>query len=59
MTGTTIITKRDNGEYSTAIYGNIIETVFFGNDGSSEIVGQSIIRLSEYAHNHITTHENN
>lgn len=54
----TIITTRADGEYSTVIHGNIIETVFFGNDGSSEIVGRSIIRLYEHAHNHITTHEN-
>lgn len=57
MNATTIITKRDNGEYSTVIRGNVIETVFFYSDGSSKVVGRSTIILSEYANNHIDTFE--
>lgn len=58
MPKTTVTIKRENGEYSTTIYGNVIETVFFHNDGTSEAVGRSIIRLSEYALRHVATHEN-
>lgn len=54
---TTLITKSAKGEYSTTIHGNVIETVFFGTDGSSETVGRSIVFLSEYAHSHIGAHE--
>lgn len=46
-----IITPDPDGEYSTAIVGNCVETCLFRNDGSSRVIGSTY--LSAIAQGHI------
>lgn len=54
-----IVTKRSNGEYSTAIVsgGQVIETMWFGDDGSSITVGRDVISKSDISKRHIREFE--
>jgi hypothetical protein len=54
-----VITKRFDGEYSTAVVGggSIIETMWFGNDGSQISIGREIISKDTIAKKHIREFE--
>lgn len=53
------ITRRSGGEYSTVTLPNgVIETCWFGDDGSSEVIGRSYPQtLASAAQEHINAHE--
>ncbi len=43
-----IITRREGGEYSTVLLpGNIVETIWFDDDGSSRVVSRTVLRSVE------------
>lgn len=50
-----IITRREGGEYSTVLLpSNIVETIWFGNDGSSRVVGRTVIgSIAALAREHV------
>lgn len=45
------------GEYSTVVLGNVIETMWFGDDGSQRVVGRTIIDPVVIARRHIEEDE--
>jgi hypothetical protein len=49
------ITRRLTGEYSTVVLANgVIETCWFGKDGSSRVIGRTLPRsLAQVAEEHI------
>lgn len=51
------IVRRNDGEYSTVRIGDMIETVWFGNDGTSETVGRTYSGLAATAEAHIRAWE--
>lgn len=52
-------TRTVDGEYSTILRdGNILETCFFGNDGSSEVIGVTALTVQEVHRSHIRRHKN-
>lgn len=54
-----IIIRRSHGEYSTVtLPDGIIETVWFGNDGTSQVVGRTMpLSIPTIAEQHIEKHE--
>lgn len=44
-----VLTSRANGEYSTTEVSGMIETCWFGDDGSSRVIGRSMIPSQETA----------
>lgn len=52
-----IITKRPDGEYSTTIIDNIIETCWFGADGESRVIGRTVVPQRTVAAEHIAAWE--
>jgi hypothetical protein len=53
-----IITPAVNGEYSTiTLPGGLIETIFFGDDGSQVFVGRTVMSVREIANQQIAAFE--
>jgi hypothetical protein len=53
-----IITKRPDGEYSTVRIGeDIVETIFFGKDGTTRYIGRTVISYRSIAQAHIAEYE--
>jgi hypothetical protein len=52
-----LIVHRGNGEYSTVQIGNIIETVWFPDEGRSEVIGRTYLGLAATAEKHIREYE--
>lgn len=57
-----VVTKRPGGQYSTALIGEYIETLWFPDDstenGGALFVGRTYIGLSRVAADHIAKYEN-
>lgn len=47
-------TRGDGGEYSTILRdGDVLETAFFGDDGSSRVIGVTVFQMRQVHHDHI------
>lgn len=52
-----IINRRIGGEYSTVVLGNVIETMWFGDDGTERVVSRTVIDPAVIARRHIEEDE--
>lgn len=51
-------TRTKDGEYSTILRdGNVLETCFFGDDGSSEVIGVSYLAVWAIHNKHMVEYE--
>ena len=53
----TLITRREDGEYSTTRIGDYIETMWFGDDGDQMFVSSTFLNLAAVAEKHIHAFE--
>lgn len=54
-----IITKRADGQYSTVLLPNeVVETMWFGNDGTAKTISRTVVRVRDIAERHIKEYEN-
>lgn len=53
-----VVTKRSGGEYSTALIGDYIETIWFPTAGDVKLIDRTYIGLSRVAADHIAKYEN-